>query len=350
MFGGMISSSGALDLGKFPVHYAGKLTLKNIDISQLIEFIKPEHKQVMSGFVTVALDMESTGTTKENMINSLNGNGQFQLHEGRFNSASIGQLVGQEVEKYTKELQPTQTIDAAYQKIEKAVPKPLLEKLNLGKEKDKLTADWNRISTLPVADRLSRSRDLKDVKGEITIAKGTIQFKSDYRDETGLFQLDQGIKLDGSLTGQHLFVASDSLKADLEKTTQYAALLYDDKKQLALPFSTLGTIAEPKVSLDFAAIRERFESNAKKLIEAEFQKRIGGQKDQLLNAGREKLEQELNKQRGKAQAEVDKRKKEAQDKADQEKAKAQAKADQEEKKALDKTKEQLKGKMKIPGF
>jgi hypothetical protein len=222
--------------------------------------------------------------------------------------------------------------------------------LNLGKEKDKLTADWNRISTLPVADRLSRSRDLKDVKGEITIAKGTIQFKSDYRDETGLFQLDQGIKLDGSLTGQHLFVASDSLKADLEKTTQYAALLYDDKKQLALPFSTLGTIAEPKVSLDFAAIRERFESNAKKLIEAEFQKRIGGQKDQLLNAGREKLEQELNKQRGKAQAEVDKRKKEAQDKADQEKAKAQAKADQEEKKALDKTKEQLKGKMKIPGF
>ncbi len=330
MFGGMIRSSGAVNLEKVPVQYQGKVDLAKVDANRLIEFINKDYANTMTGMMSVNLEVSGQGSTKDTAFNALNGKGNFILHEGRFNSASISQLMGQEVDHYTKDLNPAKKLEENYEKIKARIPAALLGKLNLDQEKNKITAELKKMENISLGDKLNKSRDLKDVKGAITIDKGVINFTTRHEDASGIYDMNQNVKLDGTLNGSHVFTASAALKTQLEKTSQYASLLYDQKKNLVLPFKTAGTIDKPVVKVDFAALRQQFDNNSKNSFDGPLQKKGGSQKEQLLSIGKDKLKAELDKQKDKNKKEADKQKQKATDEG------------------KDKLKEKLKGK--IPGF
>lgn len=69
------------------------VSLKNVQIKPLIADIDPENKLVVSGMGDVNMRAMMQGKSRDQMINGLNGNLQFNITDGKINSIDINYLV-----------------------------------------------------------------------------------------------------------------------------------------------------------------------------------------------------------------------------------------------------------------
>lgn len=340
-FGGNVRTAGVVDLGPTPITFANKFAINQVRAEEFIAFVKPEHKDLLKGALTITLDADGKGTTRTSLSKTLNGKGTFQLQNGELHTPSVAQAMQEEFDKFVGGLSIVSAGGKAFDDVQKILDNPLLKSLPLGKGQGfdvaKYKAQYQGITKVNIADKASINRDIKDIKGVLEIKDGRIYIESKDELGSGTFAMKTSVGIDSTLGGGGVFTANDALKSKMKSQSPYATLLFDDKNNLALNLTLSGLVNDPKVGVDTAAIRERFMRNAQALVEKEVKKGaedyvnklLGGQKDALAAEAKKKLAEA----QAKAKAEIDTQKKTG-----------EAKAKAEVKKGLEKQ----KGKLKLP--
>lgn len=337
-FGGNVRTSGLVDLGPSPITFANKFAINQVRAEEFVAFIKPEHKDVLKGKLTINLDADGKGTTMPTLNKTLNGKGSFQLQDGELHTPSIAQQMQGEFDKFVGGLSIVGAGGKAFDDAQKILDNPLLKKIpqaQQGFDVNRYKAQYASITKINIADKASINRNIKDMKGDIEIKAGRIYIQTNDTIGTGTFVMNSSIGIDSTLGGGGTFTANDSLKNKMKGQSPYASLLFDDKGNLNLGLKLSGNVADPKVAVDVAPIRERFMKNAQSLVEKEVRKGaedylnklLKGQKDALLGDAKKKLQEA----QAKAQAEAAAKRKEAEDKGKN-----------EAKKELEKQKSKLK--------
>lgn len=339
-FGGNVRTSGLVDLGPSPITFANKFAINQVRAEEFIAFIKPEHKDLLKGKLTILLDADGKGTTMPTLNKTLNGKGSFQLLDGELHTPSIAGAMQTEFDKFVGGLSIVNAGGKTFDEVAKLLDNPLLKKLpqaQQGFDVNKFRNQYGSITKVNIADKASINRSMKEVKGSLEIKAGRIYLESKDELGTGTMAIKSSVGLDSTLGGGGVFTANGALKNKMKSQSPYASLLLDDKGELLLGLTLSGMVNDPKVGVDVAPIRERFMKNAKALVEKEVRKGaddymnklLKGQKDALLGDAKKKLDEAA----GKARAEAEAKKREA-----EEKGKSEAK----------KELERQKSKLKLP--
>ena len=322
-FGGNVKTSGLVDLGPSPITFANKFAINQVNAEEFIGFIKPEHKDLLKGRLTINLDANGKGTTRTSLNKTLNGKGAFQLQEGELHTPSVAQAMQTEFDKFIGGLSIVGAGGKAFDDVQKLLDNPILKKIPQaqsaqGFDLNRYKTQYQSLSKVNIADKASVDRKMKDVKGNLEIKNGRIFIQSSDTLGTGTFAMNSSVGIDSTLGGGGTFVANDALKSKMKGQSPYANLLFDEKGALILNLTLSGMVSDPKVGIDTATIRNRFTANAKALVEKEVRKGADDYINKLTRGGKDAAIAELKKKadefKNKAKAEADARKKEAEDK------------------------------------
>ena len=344
IFGGNMKVTGVVNLGTSPVSYENTFALTDIHPEELTAIIKPEHKDLLKGMMSINLAATGKGTTKTSITKNLNGKGDFAIKEGELNTPSVAGEMQNEFDKFIGSLNVASAGEGAFKEAAKILDNPLLKKIpgasaqsfDLNKYKE----GYAGMSKVSIADKASINKSMKDVKGQIEIKDGRIYITSKKPSPSGNFDFLGSVGLDMTLGGKGVFAASDSSKAKMVSQSKYASLMFDQNKNLNINMNLGGTVMEPKVSLDLASIKNTFQANAKALVEKEVKEGAEQHVNKFLKGQKDALANELKKKQDELKAKADEERKRIEGEA-RKKAEEEAK-----KKGTGAVKDKLKGLLK----
>jgi AsmA protein len=351
-FGGAISATGSVDLGASPIKFAQNFTVNEVKADEFIGFAFPEHRELLKGKLSLGLAASGAGTTKTSISKTLNGKGDFNVKEAQLNTTSVAESMQKEFDGFVSGLSITGAAGSAFDQAEKILANPLLDKIpgvaaqkpDLGKMK----AKYASFSGVKIAGAASVEKTMKDVKGALEIKDGRIHITSNDASGGGAMAFAGSVGIDSTLGGKATFTASEATKNNLLKQSQYAALMFDANRNLVLNMNLSGLVNDPKVSLDTAAIRQNFETNAKSLVDKEVKKAAEEFVNKALKGQKDAVEAELRKKAAELKAQADAARQQAEAKAaeatKQAEEQARKKAEEEaKKKGGEAAKNKLKG-------
>jgi len=344
-FGGTIATTGNVNLGAKPITFANQFDIKDVLADEFIGLVKPEHKELLKGKLSIGLAASGAGTTRTSISKSLNGKGQFQLRDGELKTASVGAAMQSEFDGFVGGLSVTGAAGNAFTEAEKVLANPLLDKVpGAGANKPdigKLKAQYGSFSAVKFGGAADMEKGLKDVKGALEIKDGRINITSTRAGSSGNMGFNGSVGIDSTLGGKAVFTASEGMRASMLKQSKYASLLFDQQGNLILNMALSGLVNDPKVALDTASIRQNFERNAKAVVETEVKKVAEAYVNKLLKGQKDQVEAELRKKAAEAQAQAKAQADAAKKKAEDE---AKKRAEEEAKKrGGDAAKNKLKG-------
>ena len=344
IFGGNMKVTGMVNLGTAPVSYENTFVLTEIHPEELIVIIKPEHKELLKGKMNINLAATGKGSTKTSITKNLNGKGDFAIKEGELNTPSVAGEMQKEFDKFVGGLSVASAGEGAFKEAEKILGNPLLKKIPgasaEGFDLNKYKQGYSGLSKVSIADKASVNKSMKDVKGQIEIKDGRIYITSKKPSPSGNFDFLGSVGLDMTLGGKGVFATSDATKNKMVSQSKYAALMFDQNKNLNINMNLGGTVMDPKVSLDLTTIKNNFQANAKALVEKEVKEGADQYVNKFLKGQKDAVAAELRKKQEelKAKANAEKQRLEAE---------AKKKAEEEaKKKGTAAAKDKLKGLIK----
>lgn len=313
-FGGEVRTKGLIDLGVSPIAFQNDFNMINIRPEQVMEFVQPEHKDVIVGRMNIQLAASGKGSTIPTLNKTLNGNGKFKFLDGELNTPSIAGVMQKEFDKYVGGLANTG--------MDSIAKNPLLAKAGI--KTDEYKAKFASVSKVQIQDRASRHESLKDKEGKIEIRNGRMYISSEQNQPSGKTNTQASVGLDMSLDGSIHFNASDATKKQMLAQSQYASLLFDKNNNLLIEGSLGGTVMDPKVGLKTDSLRSTFTDNARAMAEKELKGAAGNYLKQLLGGGKndDDLKKKQDEAKQKADEERKKQEEEAKEKAKNEGEKA----------------------------
>jgi hypothetical protein len=333
-FGGEVRAKGLVDLAPSPIAFEQDFQVNGVRAEELMAIVKPEHKDLLIGKLTLQLAATGQGTSRPTLSKTLNGKGHFSLQDAELHTPSVAAKMQQEFDGFVGGLSIVGAADKTFAEVEKLAANPLLKKIPGGKapkfDVEKYKAQYGTFKNVNIADKASVDKGMKNVEGDLEIKDGRIYITSVNPTGSGLFDFKGSVGLDMTLAGGAVFAANDALKGKMLKQSKYASLLFDEKQNLNLKMSLGGLVTEPTVKLDLAALKSNFTAKARTLVEAEVKKAAEAQLKSSLGGGTAAIKEQLKQK----QAELKQKAK------DEVKKKAAAEA---QKKGGDKAKEKLKG-------
>jgi hypothetical protein len=267
-FGGQIRASSDLNVGVTPLTFRGDFRLNNVQPELLMAAIKPEHKDLLKGRMTVQLAASGAGTTIPTLNRTLNGKGTFKFLEGEMNTPSIAALMQQKFDTFTKSIKTSGITKKAFDTAEK------LSKAT-GKTPEALTkakADLDNATQVDIAGKASTSKSLKDVGGTIEIINGKLHIATDINDEAGQMNVASIVALDMKLGGGARWTASPATKQRLLAKSRYSDVLFNDKGLLIINANLSGTVMDPDVTLIVDQLQANVEKKLATIADKELQK------------------------------------------------------------------------------
>lgn len=308
VLGGSLTASGLIDLAPDPLSFEGRLEAKNLDIGRLVNAVGPAPTRIVTGHCDVEVKGFARGSTAPSILASLDASGQTSFTDGALDTANVSKALGEQVDRMLSEVALDPAIDASFKAAEQLVNTPLVKAVSpdATEKLKKYRDDYEKVKKIKVSEYLPKEATLKGLTGTFSVRQGQLRLTTHQVREEGTFDFVGDIGLqDLGLSGQTHFVASQQTQDRLLAESKYAALLWDDKGQLALTAGLSGRVDAPKVAFDPAPLRERVLKNARQMadkdMQGEAQALIGG----LLgkNKDKEKDNDEKKNQDGKKEPE-----------------------------------------------
>lgn len=333
IFSGSVRQEGSVDLNKSPVETTGNLSLKAIQMHELLAAFIPEHKDALEAKVNISLAGNAQGTTTQTIRKNLNAEGSFEFIDGKLSSKSIASQLGASFDENLNQLNVTNSAEKAGRILEKFKSNPLTSKVRVPSLTN-IKSQVEKVGRLNFGNQLDRSTTLKGVTGQFTIKDGQLTLASKDSSKNGQMTSSSTISLLGALSGSGQFVGTKSFSNQLLGQTPYAKVLLNNEGLFELPFQLGGTISSPKVSIENDELKKRIEEQLNKEVTNYVNSQVSREKNRALQESKNAMRKQLEEQKQKARAKAQERQKEVETQAKAEKEKLKKKAEDKLKKSL----------------